>query len=102
MVLKILLSRNKYEGKLKYKLDQSAKKRRLVLDAEIKKKSIIETITIRSAAQKKKGRLNALRIYRKNKVRGSVGFKQCEVLTRDMKYIDKKYLKNSKTNKICG
>ena len=39
MVLKILLSRNKYEGKLKYKLDQSAKKRRLVLDAEIKKKA---------------------------------------------------------------
>jgi len=103
MALKILIAQNKYEGKRKYKLDESAQKRRSALDAEINKKSMIDNITVRSAAQKKKARLNALRIYRKNSSRGTVKYNQCNVLTTDMKYLDRKYLAGKgKTNVVCG
>ena len=42
--------------------------------------------TKRQAATAKKGRLNILRIYRRNK-----NVKDCNKITRDMEYIDKKY-----------
>tara|TARA_B100001996_G_scaffold244154_1_gene189019 strand:- start:1466 stop:1807 length:342 start_codon:yes stop_codon:yes gene_type:complete len=103
MALKIFISQNKYEGKRKYKLDESAQKRRTVLDAEINNKSKMDKITVRSAAQKKKARLNALRIYRKNSSPGTAKYKHCNVLTRDMKYLDRKYLAGKgKTNAVCG
>ena len=103
MALKILISQNKYEGKRKYKLDESVQKRRSVLDAEINKKSKMDKITVRSAAQKKKARLNALRIYRKNSPPGTAKYKHCNVLTADMKYLDRKYLAGKgKTNSVCG
>ena len=50
----------------------------------------------RKAAAKKKARFNILRIYRRNKDK-----KGCRILTKDMKYMDKKY-KLGKTKKICG
>ena len=52
--------------------------------------------TKRQAATAKKGRLNILRIYRRNK-----DIPGCKKITRDMKYIDKKY-KLGKTDNICG
>ena len=51
--------------------------------------------TKRRAATAKKGRLNILRIYRRNKKK-----KECKKITKDMKYIDKKY-KLGKTREIC-
>lgn len=92
---KIPLSRNKYEGLRKYRLTDTAQKRRAALSGEIARKAQRDKITTRSAAQKKKARLNVLRIYRKNKPRGSPENKQCNVLTRDMNYIDSKYLKST-------
>ena len=52
--------------------------------------------TMKQAATAKKGRFNILRIYRRyTKVN------ECKKITRDMKYIDKKYgLKT--TRDICG
>ena len=92
---KIPLSRNKYEGSRKYRLTDTAQKRRAALSGEIARKAHRDKITTRSAAQKKKARLNVLRIYRKNKPRGTPENKQCNVLTRDMNYIDSKYLKST-------
>ena len=50
----------------------------------------------KKAATAKKGRLNILRIYRRNK-----NINDCNKITRDMRYIDKKY-KLGKTKNICG
>ncbi len=52
--------------------------------------------TKRQAATAKKGRLNILRIYRRNKK-----INECEKITQDMRYIDKKY-NLGKTKNICG
>ena len=49
----------------------------------------------RKAATSKKSRLNILRIYRKNN-----NPKECNIITRDMKYLDKKY-NLGKTKNIC-
>ena len=51
--------------------------------------------TLKLSATKKKARLNVLRIYRKNKDK-----KGCEILTKDMKYLDRKY-KLGETNRVC-
>ena len=51
---------------------------------------------LRAAATAKKGRLNILRIYRRNK-----NVKDCNKITKDMEYIDKKY-KLGETKNICG
>lgn len=52
--------------------------------------------TRKKAATAKKRRFNVLRIYRrKNKV------KECNKITKYMKYMDKKY-KLGKTKNICG
>ena len=59
--------------------------------AEAKKRDI----TMKKAAISKKGRFNLLRIYRKNK-----NPKACRKITRDMRYMDKKY-KLGKTKNIC-
>jgi hypothetical protein len=52
--------------------------------------------TKKQAATAKKGRFNILRIYRRNKK-----LDECRKITRDMRYIDKKY-KLGKTTDICG
>jgi hypothetical protein len=52
--------------------------------------------TLKKAAISKKGRFNLLRIYRRNK-----DPKGCRKITRDMRYLDKKY-KLGKTKDICS
>ena len=51
---------------------------------------------MRKAALAKKKRFNVLRIYRRYK-----NVKACKKITKDMRYIDKKY-KLNKTKNICG
>ena len=51
---------------------------------------------MRKAALAKKKRFNILRIYRRYK-----NVKDCKKITKDMRYIDKKY-KLNKTKSICG
>ena len=80
--------------KHKYKLKFTVKKRRLAINEGIMDKS--KKMTKRKAATIKKGRLNILRIYRRNK-----NLKDCNKITSDMRYIDKKY-KLGKTKNICG
>ena len=80
--------------KHKYKLKFTAKKRRLAINEGIMDKS--KKMTTRKAATAKKGRLNILRIYRRNK-----NLKDCNKITSDMRYIDKKY-NLGKTKNICG
>ena len=60
------------------------------MEAEMKGRSI------KKAAIAKKGRFNVLRIYRRNKK-----IKECNTITHDMRYMDKKY-GLGKTKNICG
>lgn len=76
-----------------YKLTYTAKKRRLAIDEGIRGET--KRIGKRKAATAKKGRLNILRIYRRFK-----NYDDCKTITRDMKYIDKKY-KLGNTKDIC-
>ena len=81
--------------KYKYKINESNKKRRLAINEGVKNESKRLNITQKQAAQKKKARFNILRIYNKNKSK-----KSCLQLTKDMKYMDKKY-KLGNTKNIC-
>jgi hypothetical protein len=76
-------------------LNESKKKRRLAIDEGVINESKKLNVTKKIAAQKKKGRFNILRIYRRNKNK-----KECEKITEDMKYMDKKY-KLGETKNIC-
>ena len=99
----IKLSRNIYKSKNPYRLSDKAETRRLALKSEIMRKVRNDNIKKAEAAKKKKARLNALRIYRKNNIRGTKKFAECKILTSDMRYIDRKYLnKTNKTRNICG
>ena len=90
--LRVISYKNK---KHKYKLNQSKKKRRLAIDEGVRNESKKLNVTKKIAAQKKKGRFNILRIYRRNNNK-----KECEKLTQDMKYMDKKY-RLGETKNIC-
>ena len=79
-----------------YKLKNSTRKRRLAIDEGVKMEKKKTGRTEKKAAVAKKARFNILRIYRKNKKP-----KECEILTKDMRYMDKKY-KLGKTSNICG
>ena len=81
--------------KYKYRINESNKKRRLAINEGVKNESKRLNITQKQSAQKKKARFNILRIYNKNKSK-----KSCIQLTKDMKYMDKKY-KLGKTKNIC-
>ena len=85
------LSNKKYKYKLNY-----PQSRRILAINEGVKSEVKRGKNIRKAATSKKGRLNILRIYRRNK-----NVKDCNKITRDMRYIDKKY-KLGKTRNICG
>jgi hypothetical protein len=78
-----------------YKLSQSARARHMALDEYIKK-SAKTYGSIRKAAVKKKARLNVLRIYRRYRYKTN-----CIKLTRDMKYLDRKYIPTGVTRNIC-
>lgn len=79
-----------------YKLNQPTKRRRLAIDEKIKSERNKTKSSMRKAALAKKKRFNVLRIYRRYK-----NVKACKKITKDMRYIDKKY-KLNKTNDICG
>ena len=83
------------DKKHRYKLKYSAKKRRLALDEGVATESKKKKIPKRKAAISKKGRLNILRIYRRNK-----HVRDCQKITKDMKYLNKKY-KLGSTKNIC-
>lgn len=84
------------DKKHRYKLKYSAKKRHLALDEGVATESKKKQIPKRKAAISKKGRLNILRIYRRNK-----HVKDCQKITKDMKYLNKKY-KLGSTKNICN
>ena len=79
-----------------YKLSDGSRKRHQAIDKKIKHDT--KRMGSRKAALAKKRRLGVLRIYRKYKRP-----EECEILTKDMQYINKKYLKTGKTsNSVCN
>ena len=90
--LKPSLNKNK---KYHYRLEDGPRSRRLAIDEGIDYETKHTNRTRKQAAIAKKGRLNILRIYRKNS-----NPKHCNKITRDMRYIDKKY-NLGKTTSIC-
>lgn len=81
--------------KYKYKLSNSTTLRKRAINEGIRSEVKKMNKTQRQAAVSKKGRFNILRIYRRNNNK-----EQCRKITKDMRYIDKKYgLK--KTKDIC-
>ena len=85
-----LNNKKKYHYKLSYK----PTRRRMAINEGIRYE-IKQGKTRKQAATAKKGRLNILRIYRRNKKLG-----ECNKITSDMNYIDKKY-GLGKTKNIC-
>lgn len=80
---------------LKYKLDDTDERRHKAINSGIKASSKIYG-SQRTAAIKKKARFNILRIYRRY-----LDTAACKKITKDMRYIDKKYIKNGTTKNIC-
>ena len=82
--------------KHRYKLKEPFSKRKKAIHEGVKMEAEMKGRTIRKAAIAKKGRFNVLRIYRRNKK-----IKECNTITHDMRYMDRKYgLGNTKN--ICG
>ena len=79
----------------RYKLGDTEEKRHKAINSGIKASSKIYG-SQRAAAIKKKARFNILRIYRRYLKKG-----ECQKITKDMRYIDKKYIKNGTTKNIC-
>ena len=79
-----------------YRLKDPFKKRKLAIHEGVNKEAKKTGKTRKKAAIAKKGRFNILRIYRKNKK-----VKECNIITHDMRYMDKKY-GLGKTENICG
>ena len=79
-----------------YKLEYPAKTRRLAINEGINYENKKMGKSLKRAATSKKGRLNILRIYRRYRK-----IDECNKITSDMRYIDKKY-KLGKTKNICG
>ena len=82
--------------KHRYRLADLQKKRILAINEGVKYEMKYGNKTKKQAAIAKKGRFNILRIYRKNNY-----IKDCNKITRDMRYMDKKY-KLGKTRNICS
>lgn len=81
--------------KHRYHIKDSATKRRRAINEGIRKEKKKTKKNMRSAASAKKARFNVLRIYRRYK-----NPEECEILTKDMKYMDKKYGLGT-TKNIC-
>ena len=94
MFPKLKPSRNN-KKKHHYRLKDGPRTRRLAIDEGIDYETKHTNRTRKQAAIAKKGRLNILRIYRKNS-----NPQHCNKITRDMRYIDKKY-KLGKTTNVC-
>jgi hypothetical protein len=78
-----------------YTLDATSKKRHMAIAEGVNKEAKKTNRTRKQAAVAKKARLNVLRMYRKNN-----NSKHCNVITRDMEYMDRKY-DLGKTVNIC-
>lgn len=87
---------SKKNKKHHYKLKDPHKKRILAINEGVRYEMKHKNRTMKKAATAKKGRFNILRIYRRNN-----NVKDCNKITRDMRYMDKKY-KLGKTKNICG
>ena len=79
-----------------YRLKDPFSKRKLAIHEGVNMESKKTGKTKKRAAVAKKGRFNILRIYRKNKK-----VRECEKITHDMRYMDRKY-GLGKTKNICG
>ena len=91
--LKKVTNKNK---KYHYKLNSKPEERYKAIDEGIQYEFKNMGKTKKQAATAKKGRFNILRIYRRNKK-----ITECNKITRDMRYIDKKYGLGT-TKNICG
>lgn len=78
-----------------YTLDATSKKRHLAIAEGVNMEAKKTNRTRKQAAVAKKARLNVLRMYRKNN-----NPKQCNIITRDMEHMDRKY-GLGKTVNIC-
>jgi len=87
---------SKKNKKYHYKLKDPQTKRILAINEGVRYEMKHKNKTRKQAAIAKKGRFNILRIYRRNN-----NVKDCNKITRDMRYMDKKY-KLGKTKNICG
>jgi hypothetical protein len=95
-ILKITLRKiGKKNVRHHYTLDATSKKRHMAIAEGVNKEAKKTNRTRKQAAVAKKARLNVLRMYRKNN-----NPKQCNIITRDMEYMDNKY-KLGKTVNIC-
>ena len=81
--------------KNRYHISASTQKRRKAINEGVRKEKKKTKKNMRKAAIAKKARFNVLRIYRRYK-----NPEECEILTKDMKYMDKKY-KLGTTKNIC-
>ena len=79
-----------------YKLSSNVGERRAALD-EVVNYKVKRGATKRAAAIQKKRRLGILRIYRRYK-----NPPECRKITKDMRYLDRKYITNGITRDICG
>lgn len=79
-----------------YKLRKTPRSRHMALNEGVKFEMKKRNITLKKAAQAKKARLNVQRIYRRYS-----NIKDCNKITDDMKYLDKKY-NLGETSEICG
>ena len=79
-----------------YKLDGSTRSRRLAINEGINYENKKMGKPLKRAATAKKGRLNILRIYRRYRK-----VDECNTITNDMRYIDRKY-NLGETKNICG
>lgn len=86
----------KARKKYHYRIDDTASLRRKALAAGIVAEQQKRGITLREAAIAKKARLNILRIYRRYRLS-----RECEKITRDMKWIDRTYIIDGRTKNIC-
>ena len=87
---------DKSKKKHHYHIKDPQKKRILAIEEGIQHEKNKTRKSRRTAAAKKKARFNILRIYRRNNDK-----KGCQIITKDMRYMDRKY-KLGKTKKICG
>ena len=87
---------DKSKKKHHYHIKDPQKKRILAIEEGIQHEKNKTRKSRRTAAAKKKARFNILRIYRRNNDK-----KGCQIITKDMRYMDIKY-KLGKTKNICG
>lgn len=93
----ILPKLRKLDNKTKkyhYKIKNSDRKRRMAINEGVRYEKKMGKSS-KQAATAKKARFNVLRIYRRYQKP-----EECKIITKDMKYMDKKYGLNE-TNDIC-